>query len=97
MKALNGVYGAYGEYTDEVEFFIEQVTGHMIPDFQLALKYGIRALMEGIDQKIASGGLNEKKEKNLIAMRRSLACAVTLAGRYADLAKRQQETAEPQR
>lgn len=97
VKALNGVYGEYGEYTDEVAFFIEQVTGHMIPDFRPALKNGVKALMDGIDQKIAAGGLNEKKEKNLIAMRRSLACAVKLAGRYADLAKKQQETASAER
>ena len=97
VKALNGVYGEYGEYTDEVAFFIEQVTGHMIPDFRPALKNGVKALMEGVDQKIAAGGLNEKKEKNLIAMRRSLACAVKLAGRYADLAKKQHETASAER
>ncbi len=97
VKALNKVYGAYGEYTDEVAFFIEQVTGHMIPDFQPALKHGVKALMEGIDVKIAAGSLTEKQEKNLLAMKRSLACAVTLAHRYADLAAAQKETASEQR
>ena len=97
VKALNKVYGAYGEYTDEVAFFIEQVTGHMIPDFKPALKLGVNALMAGIDAKIAAGGLNEKHEKNLLAMKRSLACAVKLAGRYADLAKDQQAAATPER
>ncbi len=53
--------------------------------------------MDQIDEKLARGGLPEKKEKNLMAMKRSLACAVKLAGRYRELAHRQQETAQPQR
>ena len=97
VKALNKVYRTYGEYTDEVAFFIEQVTGHMIPDFQPALKHGVRALMEGIDAKIEAGGLSEKQEKNLLAMKRSLQCAVKLAHRYADLAEAQMSSANDQR
>ena len=76
VKALNQVYGAYGEYTDEVAFFIEQVTGHMIPDFKPALKHGVQALMAAVDQKLAAGGLTEKQVGNLIAMKRSLHCAI---------------------
>lgn len=97
VKALSGVYSAYASCTDEVAFFIEQVTGHMIPDFRPALKYGVRALMDGVDKTLAAGGLDEKKVKNLTAMRRALGCAVTLAGRYADLAAEQQKTADEQR
>ena len=97
VKALNQVYGSYGEYTDEVAFFIEQVTGHMIPDFKPALKYGVQALMDTVDSKIAAGGLNQKHTNNLLAMKRSLGCAVILANRYADLAHAQMATASPQR
>ncbi len=97
VKSLNSVYSAYASCTDEVAFFIEQVTGHMIPDFRPALKYGVRALMEGVDKRLAAGDLTEKKAKNLTAMRRALACAVTLAGRYADLAAEQQKTAGERR
>ena len=97
VKALNKVYGSYGEYTDEVAFFIEQVTGHMIPDFRPALKYGVKALMDGIDAKIAAGNFTDKQIGNLQAMKRSLGCAVTLAHRYADIAKAQQETTDAQR
>lgn len=97
VKALNKVYGAYGEYTDEVAFFIEQVTGHVIPDFKPALKYGVKALMEGIDAKIAAGGLSEEQVGNLQAMKRSLNCAIKLAHRYADLAQSQLADAQPQR
>lgn len=97
VKALSAVYAAYEEYTDEVAFFIEQVTGHMIPDFQPALKYGVRALMDGIDKKLAAEALSAKKHANLMAMKKCLECAIVLANRYADLAKAQKETADPVR
>lgn len=97
VKALNKVYDNYGEYTDEVAFFIEQVTGHMIPDFRPALKHGVKALAEGLDAKINNGNLPEKQAKNLMAMKRCLKCAVTLAHRYADLVHSQLGNAAPQR
>lgn len=86
VRALSAVYKEYGEYTDEVAFFVEQVTGHMIPDFQPALRHGVRVLMERIDEKIAKGGLRQKQIDNLTAMKRSLGCAIHLAHRYAELA-----------
>lgn len=97
VKALNDVYGEYAEYTDEVAFFIEQVTGHMIPDFCPALSAGVGSLIAGIDRKLAAGDLDEKESQNLRAMRRSLKCAVKLAGRYADLAHGGQTAASPER
>lgn len=97
VKALNRVYSQYGEYTEEVAFFIEQVTGHMIPDFRPALKHGVRALAEGIDKKIASGSMTQEQQCNLRAMQRCLRCAVKLAHRYADLAASQLENADVQR
>jgi len=97
VKALTDVYARYGEYTDEVAFFIEQVTGHMIPDFRSALKLGVKALADGIDKKLQDNTLAEKKVNNLKAMKRSLLCAVKLARRYADLAHEQAEKAQPQR
>lgn len=97
VKALNKVYGSYGEYTDEVAFFFEQVTGHMIPDFKPALKFGVKALMDGVDKKLQQSDLAEKKVNNLKAMKRCLQCAVKLAHRYADLAHELAENAEYQR
>lgn len=97
VRALSAVYKEYGEYTDEVAFFVEQVTGHMIPDFQPALKHGVRALIESIDEIIARGGLRQKQIDNLTAMKRSLACAVRLAHRYADLAHSRQVGADEAR
>lgn len=96
-KTLSTVYEEFGEYTGEVAFFVEQVTGHMIPDFRPALKDGVGALIAGIDEKIGKGGLTDKQLKNLTAMRRSLNCAVRLAARYAEIAREQMKTAEGDR
>ena len=97
VKALNELYGKYGEYTDEVAFFMEQVTGHHIPDFRPALKLGVSGLIAGIDKKLEHDALSEKQRKNLAAMKRVLGCAVRLAQRYAGLAAQQAETASPER
>ena len=87
VRSLSQVYGAYSEYTDEVAFFIEQVTGHVIPDFRVILRDGVDAVCRRGEEKLAAGGLSEKHAKNLTAMVRSLRCAVTLAERYAQLAE----------
>ena len=41
VEKLNAVYGEAEKYTKEVIFFVEQVTGHVIPDFRTCLKVGI--------------------------------------------------------
>lgn len=97
VQALNEVYGKYSDYTDEVAFFMEHVTGHVIPDFRPALKRGVAALSDDIDRKLAAGGLSEKHEKNYRAMQRVLAASVRLAHRYADLAAEQAKTASAER
>lgn len=91
------MYQEFGEYTDEVAFFVEQVTGHMIPDFRPALRHGVRALIEEIDKKLEKGGLDRKHTENLTAMKRSLNCAIRLAQRYAALTHTQQQTADEAR
>lgn len=97
VKALSAVYDKFGEYTGEVAFFVEQVTGHMVPDFRTALKIGISGLIEEINKKLSDNKLPDKKRNNYEAMKKSLMCAVTLAHRYADIAAEQQKTASPQR
>ncbi len=97
VKALTKVYSEYSEYTEEVAFFIEQVTGHVIPDFRPALKYGVKAIAKSIDKKLESEVLSDKERGNLIGMRRALLTAVTLAHRYADIAEKQIENATPER
>ena len=46
VKMLSETYEKSEDYTKEVIFFVEQVTGHVIPDFRYALKHGIDALIE---------------------------------------------------
>lgn len=45
VSMLNETYGKAENYTKEVIFFVEQVTGHVIPDFRFALKHGIDAMI----------------------------------------------------
>ena len=45
VDKLNKTYGKVVDYTKEVVFFVEQVTGHVIPDFRAALKFGIDHLI----------------------------------------------------
>ncbi|MBQ7037101.1 MAG: hypothetical protein IJN74_06410 [Clostridia bacterium] len=51
VAALNETYKKAENYTGEVVFFIEQVTGHVIPDFRFALHYGIDALIADAQKK----------------------------------------------
>ena len=85
VRSLNRVYKACAEYTDEVAWFIEQVTGHLIPDFRYCLKNGIVSLLAEIDGKISA--VDESLAKNLRCFARSLRCAVKLAHRYAAIAE----------
>ena len=51
VDKLNATYQKAEPYTKEVLFFVEQVTGHVIPDFRSALKYGIDDLIEQADKR----------------------------------------------
>ena len=96
VKQLTKVYDEYEQYTKEVVFFIEQVTGHVIPDFRPALKYGIKAIIEETEKRISCES-DEYKKNNLKAMILTLESAVLLANRYADIAEQQMETASEER
>ncbi|MBQ3889028.1 MAG: pyruvate formate lyase family protein, partial [Clostridia bacterium] len=96
VKALNAVYDQYGDYTAEVAFFVEAVTGHVIPDFRPALKVGLNALIAELDGKIEAESDAEKKE-NFTAMKITLESAVALAERYAAIVEEQEKTAPPER
>ena len=96
VKELTAVYGAIENETAEVAYFVEQVTGHLIPDFKPALVYGAKTLMEALAEKEASETDAERKA-NFEAMRIALSGAVLLAHRYADIAHDQQQSASPAR
>ena len=51
VEMLNKTYGEAEDYTKEVIFFVEQVTGHVIPDFRYALKHGVDAMIEEANKK----------------------------------------------
>lgn len=51
VEMLNKTYGEAEHYTKEVIFFVEQVTGHVIPDFRYALRHGIDAMIKEANAK----------------------------------------------
>ena len=51
VRQLNETYKKVENYTKEVVFFVEQVTGHIIPDFRYALKNGIDAMIAEAEAK----------------------------------------------
>ncbi len=81
VTQLSEVYDKAEADTKEVAYFVEQVTGHLIPDFRYALRHGVEKMME-----IAAEPMKVALESVLI-----------LAKRYSDLAKEQQKTATAER
>lgn len=51
VKMLNETYAQAEKDTKEVIYFVEQVTGHVIPDFRTALKYGIDKMIDEANAK----------------------------------------------
>ena len=96
VKALTKVYDNYENYTEEVAFFIEQVTGHIIPDFRPALKYGLAEIFKTLDKNIAETN-DEYKKDNFESIKLALNCAVILANRYADIAAEKAKSADGDR
>jgi pyruvate-formate lyase len=77
-KALKKIYAGTGVITQEVAFFVEPVTGHVIPDCRPILEHGINGIIKQTEQSCGYSRV----------MRDSLKAAVTLANRYADLAEK---------
>lgn len=90
-KKLTAAYDASHPYTDEVAYFMEQVTGHVIADYRGVLKYGINAMIAEIDSKTPADDASRSEYK---AMRTALSAVLTLAGRYSDLAGEMAEKAD---
>lgn len=95
VKRLSAVYKEAETDTEEVAYFIEQVTGHLIPDFKPALQRGLLSLIgEAEEKKAASSG---KKADFYAAVVTALNCALLLARRYAAVAREQLKTADERR
>jgi len=76
VEELKKTYADCENLTKEVIYFVEQVTGHLIPDFRYALKYGVNKMIEE---------LNGKQGEEYEALKVSLNAVIILANRYADL------------
>ena len=88
VEMLNKTYGEAEDYTKEVIFFVEQVTGHIIPDFRFALKYGVDAMISEAKKK--SGEFYE-------AAAVALGGVKILADRYIAIIGEQKKNCTPQR
>lgn len=95
VKSLTAVYDSCENLTGEVAFFIEQVTGHLIPDMRYALKHGIKKMLRDIEEKQKSA--NAERYANYEAMKTALDCALILAKRYKDIADEKLLTASGER
>lgn len=96
VRLLKKTYADAENDTAEVAYFIEQVTGHLVPDFKPALKHGLLYLIETIDEKLAACK-DEEKKNTYAAMKTTLESTLTLAKRYAAIAKEQRKGADEQR
>lgn len=85
-KALYSAYDLAEGNTSEAIYFIEQVTGHLIPDMRGVLKDGVEGLKEKIQDRQAHE-TDEKKRTYQKAMDIALDAVLILAERYADLAR----------
>jgi len=93
VRDLSATYDPVTQYTGEVAFFIEQVTGHVIPDMRPAIKFGVNGLIEQIDAKLKTETDAERKD-NLEAMKITLDAVRILASRYAEIAADMEQSAE---
>lgn len=94
VRALRAAYAAAEPDTAEVVYFIEQVTGHIVPDLRRAIREGLAVLISEAEAKAAA---DSEKAANYRAMARAMEAALILARRYAALAQRETERADGRR
>ncbi len=92
VRALSETYRSVEKLTGEVAFFMEQVTGHVIPDVRPLLARGAGEAIRALSEKIETER-DPEKASTFRAMKRALEAAVMLAGRYAALADEMAGTA----
>lgn len=85
VKNLNRAYEIAGECTPEGVFFIEQVTGHLIPDVRMILSSGIDGIRGEINRNKALT-TDIEKQNYYDAMLISLDALIVLTDRYARIA-----------
>ncbi len=85
---LGETYAKCEDSTKEVIYFVEQVTGHLIPDYRYAIKNGLRSMINEIKDKEGNG-----YKAFAIAME----SVIALAHKYAALAESQLASANDER
>jgi len=78
VKDLKRAYEPYGMQTGEALFFVEQVTGHLIPDFSRLIREGTGGIRAALKEREQSEAVQ--------AMSLSLDALDILAGRYREIA-----------
>ena len=96
VRELTQVYSDFANYTEEVAFFVEQVTGHVVPDFRFALRHGLQPLIERAKSD-AARETDAQRRESLCSMAEAMQCAIRLAERYQALARAQLSTASEER
>ena len=84
-KALNRAYAPVEKYTKEAVFFMEQVTGHVIPDVRRMLKEGALSIKSELAAR-AEKAEDPSKKNYYEAMEIAVDAMLILAGRYRDMA-----------
>lgn len=106
VTRLTEVYEDIKEDTRKVAYFVEQVTGHLIPDFRRALAVGVDGLLEELEEKRSDAEKQlkaeapskaEKCRNQYEAMKISLESVKLLARRYQACAREMSEKAEGRR
>lgn len=82
-RALTAAYAPVEKLTGEAVFFLEQVTGHVVPDVREYLRAGVEGVRAEIDRH---RGMNPEKRDYYDAMEITTEALLLLAGRYHDLA-----------
>ena len=90
-KKLTAAYAPAEKYTKEAVFFIEQVTGHLIPNVRHFLKDGALTVLEELSQKQKE---HEDKKDYYEAMKLSVQAMLVLAERYSTMAQELAEKSE---
>ncbi len=85
VRELKKAYEPCALQTEEALFFVEQVTGHVVPDFSLLVSKGLKGLTTELEAKLLEER-NEVKRQVYLASLRTLEGAAVLAGRYSELA-----------
>lgn len=88
---LRHAYDLAGDDTSEAIYFIEQVTGHLIPDVRLMLAGGTESIRAQIEKNQAACG--DDRKDYFEAMKISLDALEVLADRYAALAEEKEAAA----